>query len=210
MEPSCGTDLANGEALRLAGTVKKSDSTSFCHSTRYTMQVSLRPRISIAPRLRKRTRLSGGSWLMTTSVPRIWSGPERSDRRDATLTASPKKSPSCSMTSPRAMPTCRRILSFSGQVLMRSACTRCISVTASMASVFLINTISTPSPRFFTTWPFCVVQTLPIHCVSRVMACVALELPSDSKTPVLPVRSAKTTVTSAMYLPGLRVLASCH
>lgn len=96
---------AKEEATKLAGMVRNSDSTSFCHSIWCTTQASLRPRMSMAPRQRDRTRLPSASCWMTPSLARIWSGPDKSLRRDARLTASPKQSPSCSTISPRAMPT---------------------------------------------------------------------------------------------------------
>ena len=161
----------------------------------------MRPRISSSPRQSERTAPGfpdRSSCLITPLVANICSRPDKSLSLEATLTASPKQSPACSTTSPLAIPIWSPIFSGSGQSTIRCWCTRCISITAPRAFALSINTTRTPSPRYLTTRPPWAVQTFPIHWVRLVMARVALVFPKDSKSPVLPVRSAKTTVTSVM------------
>src|SRR5262249_15702539 len=58
----------------------------------------------------------------------------------------------------------------------------------------------TPSPSDFTTRPPWDSHTPPIHWVSRVTVSVARAFPMASKTLVLPVKSANTTVEFAPML----------
>ncbi|MCY1375604.1 hypothetical protein D9M69_630310 [compost metagenome] len=93
------TDSADvPRVCRSAGRVRNSDSISVCHSMRNTSHGSARPLMRMGPRLRLRTPLRGFSLCTTASLTRICSGPARSLRREAKLTASPKQSPSICTT----------------------------------------------------------------------------------------------------------------
>jgi len=67
-------------------------------------------------------------------------------------------------------------------------------MTACVAAAPLVKMANTPSPSDFTTRPPCAWHTPPIHCVRRVTVSVARAFPMASKTLVLPVKSANTTV----------------
>ncbi|MNT28573.1 hypothetical protein D3C72_1642690 [compost metagenome] len=100
-----------------AGTVRKLVRSS-CQSMRWTIDISVRPRMLIGPRSRCCTAPSCSCWI-TASVTQIWPGPARSLRREARLTASPKQSPSTSTTSPLATPICSAMRSGTGQPARR-------------------------------------------------------------------------------------------
>jgi hypothetical protein len=76
-------------------------------------------------------------------------------RRAATLTPSPKMSPSSTTISPTLMPMRNSMRLSAGTVAFRSAMPACISVAQRSASTTLPNSTSSPSPVVLTSRPLC-------------------------------------------------------
>src|SRR5206468_11348364 len=72
---------------------------------------------------------------------------------------------------------------------------------AAIASDSVWKTVKMPSPSSFTTRPLCcskVLDSAPVSCVTKRPA---VSSPRRSKMPVLPTRSAKTTVATILLYP---------
>jgi hypothetical protein len=82
-------------------------------------------------------------------------GSASASSRAATLTPSPKTSPSSTMMSPRLIPTRNRMRRSSSISASRSIIARWISTAQRTASTTLWNSTSIPSPAVLTMRPLC-------------------------------------------------------
>ena len=105
-------------------------------------------------------------------------GSAKASSRAATLTPSPKMSPSSMMMSPRLMPIRNSMRRSAGTPVFRSSISRCTSTAQRTASTTLANSTSMPSPVVLTMRPRC--SLILGSTTSRRSAFNAASVPSSS------------------------------